>query len=187
MAIPARIINELISRVIPSYAIDVVGVYTQDFNQAFSRARPLKAIVKETSKLMEHPVETGATVTDHRIILPIEIELSLILQAEDYRNVYQEIKQLYLNAELLTVQTKSDNYENQVISEMPHEEDPQIYDALVLALKLKEVQFITAQFTTLQPRNPSNSSTVNRGTQQPSNASPQNTEKTSFLYRRFAQ
>lgn len=149
---------------------DVVGVFNQNFNQVFERARPLKATIKEEAKVFEHPIETGATITDFRIIQPIEIELSLILQSEDYRDVYQQIRQLFLNGELLVVQTKSGVYENQLIQAMPHEEDPGQYDAIILALKLKQAQFVTPQFSTLpvrQVRNPANSSTVPRGEQQP--------------------
>ncbi len=32
---------------------------------------------------MEHPVESGIIITDHRIILPVEIELSLILTSSN--------------------------------------------------------------------------------------------------------
>lgn len=149
---------------------DVVGVFNQNFVQVFERARPLKATVKEEAKVFEHPIETGATITDFRIIQPIEIELSLILQSEDYRDVYQQIRQSFLNGELLVVQTKSAVYENQLIQAMPHEEDPAQYDAITLALKLKQAQFVTPQFANLplrKVRNPANSSTVQKGEQQP--------------------
>lgn len=155
---------------VSTQASDVVGVFTSDFIQVFERARPLKATIKEDAKVFDHPLETGATITDHRIILPIEIEISLILQSKDYRDVYQQIKQLFLNATLLVVQTRAGVYENQLISSMPHEEDPEYYDTITLALKLKEAQFVEPQFASLPPRavrNKSNASTEKRGEQQP--------------------
>jgi hypothetical protein len=148
---------------------DLVGVFNQDFQQVFEKARPLKATVKEEAKVFEHPLETGATITDFRIIQPIEIELSLMLNSEDYKSVYQQIRQLFLNGTLLVVQTKSGVYDNQLIQAMPHEEDPEQYDAITLGLKLKQAQFVTPQFAALPPRqvkNPANSSTVSRGEQQ---------------------
>lgn len=155
----------IIDTLLPSAAIDYVAVFTQDFTQIFKQARTIKAVVKETAKVMEHPVETGAIITDHRIILPVEIELSMILQAADYADVYKSIRQYYLNSTLLVVQTKSGIYENQLIASMPHQEDPEQYDALSLALSLKQVQFVTAQYGVV-PKNPNNSTTVSRGTQQ---------------------
>jgi hypothetical protein len=143
---------------------DVVGVYTQNFIQVFSRARPIKATVRPSSRLMEHPLETGAFISDHRIILQTQIELSLILQSADYRTAYREITQLFLNATILMVQTRSGIYSNQVIMEPPVEEDPDMYDTLSVALKLKQVQFSIVKFG-LAPAKPINNSTVQRGQQ----------------------
>jgi hypothetical protein len=180
MVAPLAILGSILS----TAAVDVVGVYTPEFRQVFPRARPIKAVVKEEAQVMEHPLETGATITDHRIILPVEIELSVILQAIDYRNTYQIIKQLFLNGDLLTVQTKTGIYENQLIAAMPHEEDPEMFDAITIALKLKEAQFVTPQFD-IVPRNPTKKSTVDRGTQQPKTATVANEEKTSTLFKAF--
>jgi hypothetical protein len=175
---------ELLGAVIAAAGVDVTGVYTQEFRQVFPRARPIKAVVKEESQPMEHPLETGAITTDHRILLPVEIELSVILQAADYRNTYQIIKQIFKNGDLLTVQTKTDIYENQLIVGMPHEEDPEMFDAIAIALKLKEVLFVTPQFA-IVPRDQTKKSTVDRGTQQTKNASAANEEKTTVLYETF--
>lgn len=163
----------IIDSSIPSVSTDYVAVFTQDFIQVFTRARAIKAVVKEQAKVMEHPIENGAIITDHRIILPVEIELSLILQSPDYQDVYKTIRQFYLNGTLLVVQTRSGIYENQLIASMPHEEDPSQYDALAIALSLKQAQFVTASFSAV-PKNPHNTSTVQRGTQQPTTPTPVN-------------
>lgn len=159
-------------------SLDAVAIFTQDYQQLFREARSIKAVVKEQSKVMEHPVETGAIITDHRIILPVDIELSLILSSEDYQSVYKSIRQYYLNGTLLLVQTRSGVYENQLISALPHEEDPTMYDALTIALSLRQVIFVTAQYAVV-PRRTSNQSTINRGTQQPKGGIP------SALYSEF--
>lgn len=164
---------------------DIVGVFTQEFRQVFDKARPLKATVKEEAKVFEHPIETGAMITDFRIIQPVEIEISLLLTSEDYRDVYQQIRQIFLNGDLLVVQTKSGVYENQLIQSMPHEEDPGLYDAITLALKLKQAQFITPQFATLAPRqvkNPANASTVSKGEQQKTSTSGSSQRNQSVLF-----
>ncbi len=142
-----------------------VAVFDQDYNQLFTTASSMKVVVNETAKVMEHPVETGAMITDHRIILPVEIELSLILASYDYQDTYKQIRQFYLNATLLVVQTKSGIYNHQIISSMPHEESPEQFDVLVMALALKQVQFATAQYG-IVPKSPKNTSTVRRGEQQ---------------------
>jgi len=161
-----NIVNNIISTLIPSYLFDQVAVFTQDYTQVFTHARAIKAVVKEQSKVMEHPVETGITIVDHRIILPVDIDLSLILTAGDYQSTYNQIREYYFDATLLTVQTKSGIYLNQLIQSLPHEEDPTQYDVLTLALSLRQVQFVTAQYGTA-PKNPSNANTADRGQQQP--------------------
>lgn len=155
---------------IATASADVVAIFDQNFAQLFELARPIKATVKEDSKLMEHPLETGATITDHTIILPTEIELSLIPTRGEYRDVYQRIRQSFKNRDLLVVQTKTGVYDNLVIQSVPHEEDPEQFDTIAIALKLREVQFVAAQFAQLPPkavRNPANSSKVDKGQQQP--------------------
>ncbi len=158
---------------ISAFVTDVVAIYDQNFNQVFKNARPIKAVVKPDSKLMEHPIETGATITDHRITLPVEIELSLILTASTYKESYQQIQQLFNDATLLSVQTKANIYYNQLIQSLPHEEAPETFDIITLALKLKEVQFSSAQFQQFSPKDPNKASTVDKGTQQSSDATPQ--------------
>lgn len=161
----------ILDTLVPTYAYDQVAVFDQNFNQIFPEARAIKAVVKEQARVMQHPLESGAMTTDHRVILPIEIELSMILTSETYQDVYRQIKQFYLNATLLIVQTKSSSYNNMLISDMPHEENPDTYNILVLALSLKEVQFADTTYA-YAPKNPLNSSTVNRGTQQGTPALP---------------
>lgn len=174
MAANIATVTNAINHFIATAAIDVIGVFKQDFSQVFSNARPLKVIVKPDSKLMEHPLEDGATTSDHRIILPTEVELSMILRPADYRGTYQQIKQLFLTAELLTVQTKADSFQNMVIMSIPHDEDPGMYDTIAVAIKLKEVLFANTSLTNIvyAPKNPTNSTTQDRGTQQGTTPTP---------------
>jgi hypothetical protein len=161
-------------------AVDVVGFYTSNFVQVFSGARPMKATAKPRLTPMKHPIETGATITDHVIYEPTELDFSIIIQSEDYQNTYQRIKQLYLNATLLIVTTKADTFTNQLITELPHEETAEFFDAIVMELRLQEVLFATSRFTVI-PRNPTKASTVNRGNQQTTPATPAQTTEISAL------
>lgn len=149
--------------------VDVVGVFDSDFNQLFADGRPIKANVLEQSKVMDHPLETGATISDHRVILPVEIELTMILGSRgEYRDTYNEIKALFSQVDTLVVQTRTGTYANMIIEKMPHDETPDVFDAIPLVVKLREVQFVTAQFQALPPKavaKKRNASTVKRGEQ----------------------
>lgn len=146
---------------------DVVGVF-DGYDQVFRSARPMSASVREEAKLMEHPLESGATVTDHMVIQPVAIELSMMLEPETYRDTYKEIKTLFLAGKILKVQTKTDSYENQIIEALPHEEDPEIFDTIALTLRLKEITIITAEFKAVyKAQRSGQSNTTSRGEVQP--------------------
>lgn len=157
-------ITNALNTLIPTFTVDPVAVFDNDFKRLFSDAQAIKAVVKEQSKLMEHPVESGIIITDHRIVLPVEIDLSLVLSARDYQTTYKQIRQYYLNATLLVIQTRSGVYENQIIQGMPHEEDPEQFNVLMLALSLKQVQFVTAEYGVV-PKYANNSANTSRGAQ----------------------
>lgn len=149
-----------------SGAADVVGIFdSQSLTQLFNNARPLKAGVRPTSQLMNRPAETGIILSDHKIINQVEIELPLMISQDFYGAVYQQIKTAFRNSTLLIVQTRTDVYPNMIIQDMPHAETPDIYDSVVVTLKLKEVLFAPAP-STYDPADEANSDTVQSGQQQ---------------------
>lgn len=149
-------------------AQDFVGVFDRAFNQVFPKARILKPVVKPSAKGMEQPLESGKTVTDHVIIKPLELELTMIIAGyENIANTYQSIYDYFNNHTLLTVQTKTSNYSDLYILEMPHEESPDQYDAVSMVLSFKQAFIASSTKTKTVPKNSVNADTVNRGTQIP--------------------
>lgn len=152
---------------------DVVAVLDQEtFKQIFQEARPVKAFIRETSKVMEHPLESGAMIADHKIIDPRTLELLLIVSSEDFTGAFQQIRNAWLNSTLLTVQTKAAVYQNMIIQNLPREEDPEKFDITVISLQLKEVIFAlpgsvssTTSVSYYSPAAPDNQSVVLRGLQ----------------------
>lgn len=173
-------------------AVDVVGMFDAHFQQLFVNARPLKAMLTESSKVMEHPTETGSVITDHRVIEPIEIELTMMVSTADFRDVYAQMKTTFLKAELLIVQTRTASYSNMLLYKMPHDEVADIAEGYAIALNFREVQLVSAQFQALPPRavasgagngkNVRNVSTVKRGEQ---NGKPEQGNKSSLLYKKI--
>lgn len=157
--------NQTIAAVVSS--IDVVGVFDSgSLNQVFAAARPMKAQVREYSKVMEHPLETGAMISDHRVVQQNEIEISLMIPQEDYASAYYEIKNLFTQATLLAVQTRTGLYQNMFILAMPHEETPDVYNMVPMSLRLKEVFFAPSP-TTYDPVDVPNQNTQQNGQQLP--------------------
>lgn len=148
--------------------VDVVAVFDAHYTQILRDARPVKVSVKEAKNLFTHPIETGESITDHKITQPVEIELAVIAQGASAKDTYTEIKQLYLNSRPVIIQTRTGSYSNMYLAEMPHEETPDIFDAIAIILRFKEAQFVDAQFSELPPEKVKDkklSSTVDKGTQ----------------------
>ena len=143
---PASIISgiEQIGNLLQNvFNVDVVQVLEQDsMTQVFSGARPVKATVRETARVMDYPVETGATLSDHRISNPTEIELICIIPAAQYTTAYPAIRNAWLNATLLSVQTRLGTYKNMIVADLPHEEEPDMFNAVLQTIKLREVILI---------------------------------------------
>lgn len=177
----------------PSILNSILGIpnQTASIGQLFTNARPLKATIRETSKVMEHPVETGATLSDHHIINPIEIDVSLVVTnsssglissliggsvAANYAITYSQIRQAFIRATPLAVKTRVGVYSNMIIADMPHEENADMFDVITINLHLKQVIYVLPNGTlalNYQPLAADNSNTISSGLQQATGLSTQ--------------
>lgn len=148
---------------------DIVGIYNGNL-QVFQKARPLKASVREPSRIMKHPAETGVTLADHQIIDPVQIDLPLMIPSQYYAATYQQIIAARNAATLFSVKTPVNVYQNMIISDVPHEESPEHFNSIIIYLKLEQIlleipgstQTLPANYS---PADPANSNTVQSGLQ----------------------
>lgn len=145
--------------------VDIVGLYS-DGAQVFSKARPMKASPRETSKIMEHPVETGVMLADHHIINPIDIDLPLIVPSQYYVQTYQEIKQAFVAATKLSLKTPVTVYNDLIIADMPHDEDPDMFGVIVIGLHLRQVLYALPNSVSQGPQNYAPAAAANQNTVQ---------------------
>lgn len=156
-------VNLARSLLTPSKAVDVVAITSSGFLPLFSSARPLTASVYEFADVMEHPLETGAVIADHIVFKPVEIELPLLCVGEvAYRSTYAAIRATFAAGTLLTIRTRTGSYPNMVITDLPHDELPDAFDAISIRLRLREARFVTPETEA--------GGTQNRGAQQTSTA-----------------
>lgn len=171
-------------------SIDVVAIFNASLQQILDTARPARASVTEDAQLPEHPLETGAVVNDHKIFNPVEIDMMFFLDAGEVKNTYQQLRQLFRSNELVTVQTRTGSYGNMTIARMPHEESPEMADAVMIQVLWREVQQSQAQYGPLPPssvRRIAQSSTRDRGELLPQQAGTGATSQASTLFRLFEQ
>lgn len=159
--------------------IEIVGMYDSNFRQLITDAVPMYADIQEGSKIFTHPLETGVSVSDHKIILPIEITLEMVLPRQLYQDLYATLRQLFHGDNTFIIQTRTMAYRNMALAQMPHEERTDQFDVIPITLTFQEAIFIETQFQALPPakvRNKRDASTVKRGEQQGG-------KKSSLLYK----
>ena len=125
------------------YVTDAIQIYGDDYAQLITAARPIKVSVRPEATIPQHPLETGASVSDHIIYKPIEIELSLVLTGSQYADLYQTIYAMWKSGNTYTVQTHVATYSNMCIYKIAHEESAEMMGAVALSMSLTEIMFST--------------------------------------------
>jgi len=169
-----------VTALIPTFGEDVVAVYLQsdrgDDEQIFVDAHIIQAEVDEHVTFYKHPLENGRSIVDHRIIEPVTITMRVILVDSQSllrlatgnslivraRDIYRQIRQDFLAGSLLSIQTRTNTYRNQIIQGIPHAETAEIFDGVVLTLNMSELQRETDNVT-WAPADETQESTVGRG------------------------
>lgn len=150
---------------------DPVKIFEQESgDEPFAGVGMVGITVNETANTMSHPVENGSTVSDYRVVMPNEIEVHFSLNREDYRNIYQLMKDGFLKGTVYQVQTKAGFYSDLVISKLPHEENADQYDVIPLVMGLKEVLYAYSEIVKISPddaRFAKHSDTKKAGKKQP--------------------
>lgn len=137
---PTGISSSIMSILGSSSAYDVVRIISKA-GPAFETARIMRATINNDSDIFSHPIEDGNTITDFKVELPIQIQLAVIIPAEDFENAYRNLRQAKAIGSEFIIQTRADSYERMVIKSMPHEESPEIGDCLGLSITFQEVKW----------------------------------------------
>lgn len=101
--------------------------------------------VSDRMQMMEHPVESGAKITDYEVRQPVEVNIQASLSTYNQAAAaaaYSELVQLYTDGVPLMIKTSADVYSNMLISGIPYDELPQQYDRVVFNLSFKEVVLV---------------------------------------------
>lgn len=170
---PASILSQVSSAIdffSGSARADAVAVFDQQtLQQIFEPARIMEIDVKEPSRVMEYPVETGATLSDHHVILPTMIDVVFFIQSDYYTEAYGAIRNAFRRARKLVLQTRTGVYSNMIIQEMGNGQKPEMFDAIMLTVRFKEVIFISpntgGQSDNYSPLDPTMGSIIPRGLQ----------------------
>ena len=127
------------------------------------------ADVKESSRVMEHPLENGAVVADHQVQMPVEIRLQIVMPYYLYDDIVEDLRKLKETGQLVSVHTKGGVYTDMVFVDIPHREAVDNVSRLSFDCTLRQamqVQGQTSQLTEKDVVHVSDASTVKGGLKQ---------------------
>ncbi len=166
----------IVSNLLPLSAEDIVAVLDEFGEQIFIgeegllgsflggqiKARPTKAFVNRDTKGFSHPLENNLSLTDHRIVFPIEISMTLLISKDSKSEIYKQIEFYFINAKTVEVRTKAATFSSLYISAMPHNETPSKFDTLEMDIKFREIQ-VPSGTVDFDPYLDNQSDTIGRG------------------------
>lgn len=101
----------------------------------------IDAKVNIESSLCDHPVESGALITDASIILPVKAEVSVAMPTFFAERIYEQMKDMYrLKKDKIILQTKYGLYKNLVLQNIEYELEHETVDRTKFVLTLREIQ-----------------------------------------------
>lgn len=114
-------------------------------------------VTREVSRdelvITDHPVETGAAISDHAFLRPVEVEM--ILGWSDStagyvgyaREVYEQLISLQKQREPFEMSTGKRNYQNMLISSLGVQTDEKTENVLMVTARFREVIIVSTQTT----------------------------------------
>lgn len=136
---------------------------TPAINYVFGNPNVLKAMHRRSAHKTQHPVLTGANISDHVYIMPARLTLEIlasdamsVLAGNSWTgfstlslSVWQTFKQLMLNRTPLTVTTRLDTYYSMIILDIDTSDDIRTLHGLRATISLEEV--ISGSVSTATP------------------------------------
>tara|TARA_R110000851_G_scaffold264875_1_gene417473 strand:- start:293 stop:793 length:501 start_codon:yes stop_codon:yes gene_type:complete len=150
--------------------MDVTAILNESGEQVFSTATLLKASIGPSNTFAQHPVEDGTVVADNKIINQVRISIPMILDSNDYKDVYKAIQDTSKNGVMLSIQTRVATFNKMYIESYPSEESASMYDTVSMTINFIEQITGTVVTKKLASSNVSDNSDVdteNRGEQLP--------------------
>lgn len=114
-------------------------------------------VVREVSRdelvITDHPVETGAAISDHAFMRPVEVEMvigwsdSTAGQVGYIREVYEELLSLQKKREPFDISTGKRNYTSMLPGTISVQTDDRSENILMVTARFREIIIVSTQMT----------------------------------------
>lgn len=136
--------------------------------EVLSGLQVINANVEDTIKLFEHPLETGATITDHMIVDPNQVSLEAMIDNQD-ADTLKQLEFLCLNGIPLKLRVNNKIIPRAVVKDKPFALSSQAFDKTRYSITFRQEEEVDPVYTSMPPkkvRNKANASRVNSGVKQ---------------------
>lgn len=126
------------------------------------------ANVEDSLKLFEHPLETGAVITDHMVIEPQQVSTEAYISNDD-ANTLKQLEYFHLNGIPLKMRVNNKVIPRVVLKDKPFALSAEIFDKTKYSISFREEEEVEPVYVAMPPRKvrtKSNASRVNSGVKQ---------------------
>lgn len=120
----------------------------------FSATVTLEEIASDDLEITQHPVQQGATITDHAYLKPATVSIKIMFNAADapLAETYAKLRQLQASREPFDVVTGKRAYKNMLFKSLGQTNDAQTENVLSISAELQEIFIVQVETTTVPPR-----------------------------------
>ena len=136
----------------------------------------VRIAIEDQAKTFEHPIETGAVITDYEIFEPKQVSIQAYISNDDATTL-KELEQLYLSGTTLKIRACNKILTNAIIASKPFEVSAEVFDKTLYSISFKEVLEVSPTYVAMPPKKvakKSNASRVNSGVKQAKPATKKN-------------
>ena len=120
----------------------------------FTATVTLEEIASDDLEITQHPVQQGATITDHAYLKPATVSIKIMFNAADapLAETYAKLRQLQASREPFDVVTGKRAYKNMLFKSLGQTNDAQTENVLSISAELQEIFIVQVETTTVPPR-----------------------------------
>lgn len=140
----------------------------QNLREVLQDMEITRIAVEDSAKMFEHPIETGAVITDHEIFEPKRATLQAYI-SNDNASTLKELEYLYLSGAELQIRAGNKIIDKVMINSKPAEINSSVFDKTLYSITFKEFLEVVPTYVKMPPSkvaNKSNASRVNSGQKQ---------------------
>lgn len=146
--------------------INEVAVYSDnDFSKEIVGFNIMSIKVRSPSRVTQAPIESGETSTDYKVRMPTQISVTGFVNCHDVsgESALRDLDGMLATREykFFSVATKGGLYNNLVLQDCPHDEDPDHVEVVQFHLEFIEARIVQGAMDGTASGD--NSSTKNRG------------------------